>query len=319
MTDILPKSVDPKRLSVCALPITVGVVCRRIPNDTLHIHDCTELWYCLSGVAIHYVGTEQYTQTPGTCIALPSFLPHEISTIDSEDTPVFLCVNVFDNALRKRGYDYFSYHGKRIYFEGKLLPIYHQFSGAELETANDIAHELSTEFSKHKKLNFNKLLELYVSFLRLLGGEKTTLKITPSIIERTEIILTACDYIGKHYSEKITIEKLCKLTHMSRSRLCEYFSEITGFSPIYYLKCIRMNVARIEFMLRGKTLSEIAELTGIYGKAHLSRMFKEHFGESFSEVTRKRKQRELLLDRETRKKYANLSELSEFFENQNTQ
>lgn len=80
-----------------------------------------------------------------------------------------------------------------------------------------------------------------------------------------------------------------------------------------------MNVARIEFMLRGKTLSEIAELTGIYGKAHLSRMFKEHFGESFSEVTRKRKQRELLLDRETRKKYANLSELSEFFENQNTQ
>ncbi|MBQ8004458.1 MAG: cupin domain-containing protein, partial [Oscillospiraceae bacterium] len=247
MNDVLPKIADAKRPVVGSLPIIVGVVCRRIPNDALHIHDCTELWYALSGEAVHYVGAEQYTQTPGTCIALPSFVPHEISTIDSEDTPVFLCVNVFDNTLRKRGYDYFSYLDKRIYFEGKLLPIYHQFSGDDLEAANDIAHELSTEFSKHKNLNFNKLLDLYVSFLRLLGGEEVSRKITPYVIERTETILTASDYIFKHHDEKITLEKLFKLTNMSRSGFSDHFTRITGVSPMYYLKCMRMTTAQREF------------------------------------------------------------------------
>ena len=49
------------------------------------------------------------------------------------------------------------------------------------------------------------------------------------------------------------------------------------------------------------------------------KIFKKHFGMTLTEYTNKKQQRELLLDREVRKKYANLSELSEFFKNQNTQ
>jgi len=285
----------------------------------MHMHDCAELWYALSGEAIHKVGEVTFHQTPGMCIIIPAFVAHTISTEHSEDTPVFLRANVDDDAIRQLGYDYFSYNRNGVYFKDGLLPIYHRFSNRKLEIANDIAHRISDEYSKHKKLNINKMLNLYIDFISLLEREKTSFKLKPSLLERTNLILAAADYLYFHYSEAITIDELCKLTSMSRSSFSDHFTKITGVSPMYYLKCIRMNVARVEFMLRGKGLTEIAELTGLYGKAQLSRMFKEHFGESFSEATRKRQQRELLADRETRQRYAVLNELGEFFKNQTKQ
>ncbi len=299
------------------MPIIIDVMCRRSPSNEMHAHDCAELWYALSGEGVHRVGDIAYRQTPGVCIAVPSFVAHTFSTEHSEDTPVFLRINVSDKAMRERGYNYFSYHSQGIYFDGGLLPVYHHFSGDAFECANSLAHRISDEFSKHKGLDINKLIDLYVSFIRLLGSEKTTFRLTPSILERTERLLTATDYLSDNYSETITIEQLCKLTNMSRSCFSEYFTKLTGVSPMYYLKCIRLTNARKEFMLRGKTLSEIAKLTGFYGKEQLSRMFKEHYGESLSAQKEKNQLHELLFDRETRKRLATLDELSEFFKARN--
>ena len=198
MPDILPKVLNLKQARLLTVPIIVGVLCRRIIGDEYHIHDCTELWYALSGEAIHQVGNETFHQTPGTCVTVPSFVPHSVCTENSEDTPIFLSVNVSDDFMRGRGYDYFSYCNKRIYFEGKILPIYHQFSEVEIEKANDIAHRLSDEFSKHQKMNFNKLSDLYVSFIRLLGGEDTNFRLKSSLLERTNNILAAASYIPEH-------------------------------------------------------------------------------------------------------------------------
>ena len=72
-------------------------------------------------------------------------------------------------------------------------------------------------------------------------------------------------------------------------------------------------------MLRGKTLPEIAKLTGFYGKEHLSRMFKEHYGESLSAQKEKMQFYELLFDRETRKRYETLNEMGEFFKSRNSE
>ncbi len=313
MHNPLPKVINPRYEFFKTMPIIVGMLCRRISDDYMHIHDCTELWYALSGDAIHKVGDMTFHQAPGTCVAVPSFVPHDIYTYESEDTPVFLAVNVFDNALRERGYDYFSYCDKRIYFDGKLLPIFHKFSGAEQEKANDIAHKLSDEFSKHKELNFDKLFDLYACFLQLLGGKKTSFKPKASILKRAESILSAAGYISSHYSEKITIEKLCEVANMSRSRFSEYFTEITGVPAMHYLKCLRMSVAQKEFMLRGKNLSDIVKLTGVYDKSQLSRMFKQHYGISLSEYRNEKQLRELRYDQEIRQRIFNLNELNEFF------
>lgn len=315
MPDVLAKVINPKHSYFSTVPVIVGVLCRRAINDEIHMHDCTELWYALSGEAVHQVGNETFHQTPGTCVAVPSFVPHTICTEKSEDTPIFLSINVSDDFLRRRGYDYFSYCSKRIYFDGKLLPIYHQFSGEALETANSIAHRLSDEFSKHQKMNFNRLSDLYISFIRLLGGEKSDFRLKPSILERTNNILAATSYISEHYREKITIEDLCKLTSMSRSGLCEYFSKITGVSPMYYLRCARMAAAQTEFLLRGKNLTEITQLLGICNKAHLVYTFKQHFGMSFSEFRNKRQLHDLKSDQENRQRLSDLKELNDFFAN----
>ncbi len=315
--DVLAKVINSKHSYFSTVPIIVGVLCRRIINDEIHMHDCAELWYALSGEAVHEVNGKAFHQTPGTFVAVPAFVPHTICTVKSEDTPIFLSINVCDDYLRGRGYDHFSYCNKRIYFDGKLLPIYQQLSEDKLEIANDIAHRISDEFSKHKKMSFNRLSDLYISFIRLLKGEDSDFRLKPSVLEKTNNILAATSYISEHYREKITIEDLCKLTSMSRSGLCEYFTKITGVSPMYYLRCARMAAAQTEFLLRGKNLTEIAKLLGICNKAHLVYTFKQHFGMSFSEFKNKRQLHDLKSDQENRQRLSDLKELNDFFANNN--
>ncbi|MBQ4544494.1 MAG: helix-turn-helix transcriptional regulator [Oscillospiraceae bacterium] len=320
MEKILPEIIEPKYMYFDSLPIIFGLRCTAHTSKffNLCMHDCVELWYCLVGDAEHYVGGQIFRQTPGTCVIVPSFVPHFINVKKTEETPIFASIKVSDDALRKLGYDYFSYFNKRIYFEGKILPIYHKFSANLRTEANDIVHSISDEFSKHINMNFDRLFSLFVDFLQLLGGEKADSRPQKKRIERTETILNVTKYIHENHLKKITIEDLCEISYMSRSRLCEYFTEITGVSPMYYHRCFVLAYLRTNFLIRGRSMSEIVNEIEMYSKPQLCRAFKNHFGMTLTEY-KKNQVFMLREDQETRNYRSDLDTLHEFFENQNTE
>jgi len=315
MNKLFERSISSKAKLLKTLPIILGIKCTKTDYGTshTHMHDCTELWYVLRGEATHIIGNDTYFQKAGTCVLVPSFVQHDISVSDTLETPIIIAINVSDSALRERGYDYFSYYNKSIYFSGKILPVFQKFSGSKLTRVNDIMHKMSAEFSALPNASFDTLLSLYVDFLNLLGGEPCLVAPSASLLKRTEAILKSSDYIYNNAEKKITLKTLCEVAHMSQSRFCAYFTDITGVSPINYLNCVKAGNALMQFLTRGKSLSEITASTGAADKSHLCRTIKKYYGKTLSELKEIHQVEQQLHDLETRDRLSNLKYLHDFF------
>ncbi|MBQ8004646.1 MAG: helix-turn-helix domain-containing protein [Oscillospiraceae bacterium] len=294
------------------VPVEFGFKCKPA-EDIYHMHDCIEIWYALRGKSIHTVGDETFTQTAGTCVIVPAFVSHVNEIIETDEKPIFAAINVSDEALRIRGHEQFSYYDKKILFDGKVLPRFHKFSTKAYSQANKIIYKMSSEFSALPDASFDTLINLYVDFLNLLGGEKSTFKVSKSLLKRTESILDASDYILDKYSEKITIKKLCEIADMSESRFYAYFKDITGVTPMNYLECVRMAHAKKFLLTRGKRPSDIVDLVAASDHAHLCRSFKNYFGKTMSEYKKSNQEEEQLIDLADRERRSNIDFLYEFF------
>ena len=317
MDRVIPKIISPKLHYSDIFPLNIRIFLRRTPfGNGLHCHDCTELWYLLSGKAVQRINDKTFIQTPGTCVTVPPFVLHDLDTSVSSDTPLFVQINIYDHYIRRCGHDFCSYCDGKVYFNGAFLPVFQKFSSQKMDIASGLMHKISDEFNLDATIDFDKILSLFVSFLELLEGDKSTLRLTPSMLNRINSILDAAVYLDKHYSENITIDHLCRISNMSKSRFSEYFKQITGVSAMYYLKCLRLIKARKLFLLRGKDLASAARETGFYDTAHLCHAFKEHSGETLSEQKRNIQVKEQLIDREIRPYYSKLRKHREISKSQ---
>lgn len=103
-------------------------------------------------------------------------------------------------------------------------------------------------------------------------------KITPKNVEnKDEIYLEkAFSYVSKHYSEKITVDKLAKQLNISRDYLYKIFMNNLKYSPSSYIIKYRINESL--FLLSNTSLSigKISETVGFYDQFHFSKTFKKH-------------------------------------------
>ena len=89
-------------------------------------------------------------------------------------------------------------------------------------------------------------------------------------------IISALEYIHKHYGEKITVDILCKEVFLSRSTFLRNFSSICACSPLSYLNGYRVKKA-VEMMENADlTKTEIAHACGFYDLSHMERMMRKN-------------------------------------------
>lgn len=94
----------------------------------------------------------------------------------------------------------------------------------------------------------------------------------------------ALSYISQHYTEKITLEDLCRVSYVSKQMLIRYFNSEFGKTPITYI--IEYKVDKIKQMLTTYPDVSIKELCGEFGfddQCYFSRIFKKVTGESPSD------------------------------------
>ncbi len=88
------------------------------------------------------------------------------------------------------------------------------------------------------------------------------------------------------YAEKLDVEQLADMAHMSTSAFHRAFKNITSDSPMQYLKKIRLTKAR-DFMMQESMKSYIAaDRVGYESPSQFSREFKRYFGQSPAEMMR---------------------------------
>lgn len=85
-------------------------------------------------------------------------------------------------------------------------------------------------------------------------------------------------YLQEHYAERISLEELAELSHISKSASCRLFRAAYGCSPFAYLIDYRLQQSIL--LLRDETLSvaQVAERCGFNSTSYFIKTFREKIG-----------------------------------------
>lgn len=87
----------------------------------------------------------------------------------------------------------------------------------------------------------------------------------------------AITYIERHFAERIALERLAGLAHLSLCRFATVFRSQVGMSPYRYVCSTRIRHAQ-DLLRQGRPASVVAGEVGFFDQSHFSRHFKSHCG-----------------------------------------
>lgn len=90
-------------------------------------------------------------------------------------------------------------------------------------------------------------------------------------------LIEIIEYIRNHFSDKISVESLATRCNMSTSRFHKEFKNMTGSSPIQFIKRIRLSKARSLITHDNKNVSTAAVEVGYTNLSQFHRDFKAYF------------------------------------------
>ena len=259
------------------LPVIVSTQCQRKSNSE-HLHRHCQMCYVFSGNMTHLIDGKIYPQNPSSCAIIFPYTPHRVDFTKSEDTPVAVFISFHMDFLTERGYGFFPLNRNMARFSDGLLSNFREFSGADKERADNLIREIMSEFSKQREMSFDKIAGLLADFFKIMCVDNVHSVETELPEAHINAINRVIAYIEKNYEKKLTIDKLCSIAAMSRCMFTKYFKAVTGMTFAHFLLALRLQRA-VSLLTREEiSLNEIAKLTGLNDKTHLSHMFAKHFG-----------------------------------------
>ncbi len=86
-------------------------------------------------------------------------------------------------------------------------------------------------------------------------------------------------FIDEHYQQKIELETVASLCHLTKAAFCRYFKKATNNTFVGFLNQYRISQAK-RLLLRGKSVSESCYESGFESLSYFNRMFKKIAGEN---------------------------------------
>jgi AraC-like DNA-binding protein/quercetin dioxygenase-like cupin family protein len=96
--------------------------------------------------------------------------------------------------------------------------------------------------------------------------------------ENEKRINIICQYLLKHATEKISLDKVASLIHLSRTAFCKFFKRVTGKTFTDYLNDIRIGNACEWLIESDKHINEIAYQAGFDSLTYFNRIFRKRKG-----------------------------------------
>ena len=93
-------------------------------------------------------------------------------------------------------------------------------------------------------------------------------------------ILSAVEYIKKHYFEPINADTLAQMCHLSTSYFYRIFTQVTDLAPNEFIIQTRLKAAQTMLVSSDASMAEIAERCGFNSQSYFSFVFKERVGMS---------------------------------------
>ena len=124
-----------------------------------------------------------------------------------------------------------------------------------------------------------QLALFYFFFLLISERQKKTVFIShnPKSLEKMKTVLK---YVEEHYTEKLTIDDMAKLTFYSKSHFMKFFKVHMGTGFTEYLNDYRLTMAARLLKSSDESILMIAEESGFDNLSYFNRIFKRKYGVS---------------------------------------
>lgn len=237
-----------------------------------HWHDEFEFLMVTSGCATFRVGDIEYETSKGQALFIKSGEIH--TAYSNRGSWGFSAIVFHPSLLNSNPYDkiqnkYINEIINKQNAYSTLISGLKQWEGELLEHL-----KITIEIAKKKEYTYELLIKshLYAIFSLLLRNVKT--KEDLNLMYKSDRLKPAIEYIQANYKQKIYIDELSKMVHMSDGHFCRYFKKIVMKTPIEYLNHIRIIKACELLKNTDKKIIDIAMDVGFNNFSYFINRFK---------------------------------------------
>ncbi len=243
----------------------------------VHIHDCYEIYYSISGGKQFLIDNKTYKIEPGDLFFINQYESHHLSQIEQKEHERIV-ISIHPDFLRslsteKTELDYCFLHREpgfshRISLDKnqqqRFMYYIHKITGLS-GYGEDILERLAfTELM----VFFNK--EFYASAQK----EEAVNSFTCQYDQQVNDIL---EYINANINEPITIQLLAEQFFLSKSFICRIFKQSTGTTVNKYLTARRISIAKA-LLSEGSSVNEVYEQCGFQDYSTFLKSFAKSVG-----------------------------------------
>lgn len=237
----------------------------------IHWHEEVELIYVTDGIVHHKINKDFITLKKGDGLFINSRQLHELVTDENNScklyclifNPIILanCAHVercIDALAKNEGLDYLMLR-------------------EEVSEEFDVLKSVKTicDYWKEGNKELQQMAEIYLLWDKLMKLTQTEEKKKGAGDGTSQAIRDMLHYIQVHYKESITLDDICKVGCMGKTKATEIFKEYVHMTPIDYLRNFRIEMSLELLDKTNMSMTEIAYEVGFQGASYFGEVFKE--------------------------------------------
>ena len=239
--------------------------------DKFHQHEEIQISYIAEGEGTLIVGDTINDYVKGDVLAIGSNLPHVFkSDISTNKTSVMLTLFFSNTAF---GTYFFELEELR-----ELKPFFKKVDyGFKVSSKSNKLESLFTQL--HDRSKFQRFMML-LEVLKLLSKSKSQplssfiydKKYTDTEGKRMRDVM---DFTMQNYHQQISLNDIAQVSAMTKNAFCKYFKKRTNKSYFRFLTELRIeNACKLLLSEDGKSIAEIADISGFNNISNFNRQFK---------------------------------------------
>ncbi len=242
---------------------------------SIHIHDCYEIYYSISGGKQFLIGNKLYNIIPGDLFVINQFESHYVSQIN-KIIHERIVISIHPDFLKsistnKTDLSYCFTHRDENFSHKIALDKKQQ--NRLIYFINKIS---STEGFGSDMIEYSSFIELMTNLTKVfVDNEDSSLSLYTYNNQIQEIIA----YININVIENITIKHLAEHFFLSESYICRIFKLATGTTINRYITARRISIAK-SLLSNGSSINEVYIQCGFNDYSNFLKSFKKAVGVS---------------------------------------
>lgn len=243
----------------------------------VHIHDCYEIYYSISGGKQFLIGDYLYDFVPGDIFFINTFESHHLLELDQHEHERIV-LHIHPEYLKMLSTEQTDlnhcFSSRKEHYSNKC-----SLTANEQKRFMYFIHELSSENQYGQDLlDISQFLKLMV-FLNEIFTKRdhaNSKEMSPSG-KRYEQFNNILSYINQHISEDLNIPTLANYFYLSPSYLCKIFKQETGTTINKYITAQRITLAK-SLLAEGHSVADTCNMCGFGDYSNFLKIFTKTVG-----------------------------------------